>query len=268
MNHISKSFALSDGRSCRSHSWELREGGYRRLILILGNGLWPSDKDPRMIAFLLDRGFRVLALDLAFGSTSAPRVGLRAYREAVAAFAQASVEPDLPFYVLAESFSAGAFFPIASSIAGLAAVALVAPVVDFPPPRLKRSCFLMPTAELEMRIGDLCGEEALAAALVSEGLMPERAKQRFRKRDLWTLASDLTAALGEGLEVPVAAFSGEDDPFITQEGRQARARSAAKLYAYPRTRHEPGRDRYADNFYADLGTFLGEVESTGFKKRE
>jgi hypothetical protein len=266
MNHISTSFALDDGRSYKSHSWELREGGYRRVALLLGNGLWPIAKEPRMIAFLLDRGFRILTLDIAFGSALFPRVGLRAYREAVGSFARASVEPDLPFYILASSFSAGALLPIASSIPGLAAVALLAPVVEFPPPRLKRSCFLCPSAELAIRPEDLCGESELAAALVSEGLIAARAPLKFRKRDLWTAAADLASALAEGLAVPVAAFSGDDDPFITQEGRLALSRSGAKLYAYPRVKHEPGRDRYADNYYADLGSFLGEVESTGVKK--
>jgi alpha-beta hydrolase superfamily lysophospholipase len=267
MNHISKSFAVSDGRVYKSHSWELREGGYRRIALLLGNGLWPTAKETRLIAFLLDHGFRVLALDLAFGSTLPPRTGLRAYRDAVAAFAQASVDPDLPFYLLASSFSAGAVIPIAGSIPALAALALLAPVVDFPPPRLKKSCFLNPCAELVIRPADLCGESGLAAALVTGGLMPESAALRFRKRDLWTAATDLAASLAEGLPVPVAAFSGEDDAFITQEGRAALSRSGAKLYAFPRVKHEPGRDRYADNYYADLGSFLDEVESTGVKKR-
>jgi alpha-beta hydrolase superfamily lysophospholipase len=268
MNHISKSFALRDGRSCKSHSWELREGGYGRIALFVGNGLWPAAKETRVLDFLLDRRFRVLSLDLSFGSMEAPRLGLRAYRDAVADFARANVDPDLPFYLLASSFSAGALLPVASSLPGLAALALVAPVVDFPPPRLKSSCFLRPSAELAIGPEDLCGEGELASALVSGGLMRPRASLSFRKRDLRTAATDLAAALAGGFAVPVAAFSGEDDPFISAEGRAALSGSGAKLYSYPRTRHEPGRDRYADNFFADLGYFLGEAESTGSKKRD
>ena len=266
MNHITTSYGLIDGQSCRSHSWELREGGYRRVALLLGNGIWPAERDTRMIAFLLDRGFRVLALDIAFGSTSAPRVGLRAFRESVVAFAQANIDPELPFYVIAKSFSAGAILSAASSIPGLAAAALLGPVVDFPPQRLKKSCFFLPRAELPIGAGDFCGEEDLASALATEGLVPEKAALRFRKRELWTVASDLAATLGEGLAVPVGIFIGEDDPFATPSGRATIARSGAKVYTYPRIRHEPARDRYADNFYADFGAFLGEVESSGPKK--
>jgi|GEM_PF-1779754 len=268
MNHISNNLALSDGRSCRVHSWELREGGYRRLALLLGNGLWAVEKDARMISFLLDKGFRVLALDMAFGTVSNAKAGLRAYREAVATFAQASVDPELPFYVVAQSFSAGAVIPIASDIPGLAAAALVAPVVEFPPPRMKRSCFLASCAELPLEPEDLCGDSALAAALVSEGLMPERAVLKFRKRDLWAAAADLSAAVADPPPIPVAIFAGEDDPFITPAGHEALARSEAKIYSYPRVRHDPSRDRYADNFYADLGAFLSEVESMSLMEKD
>ena len=90
MNHISKLFASSDGLVCKGHSWEQREGGYRRIAFLLGNGLWPAADDPRMIHFLLNRGFRVLALDITFGSPGTPRVGLRAFRDAVVSFARAN----------------------------------------------------------------------------------------------------------------------------------------------------------------------------------
>jgi hypothetical protein len=185
----------------------------------------------------------------------------------VLAFARDNVDPDLPLYVLASSFSAGAILPIASSIPALAAVALLAPVVEFPPPGLGKSCFLVPSAQMEIRPEELCGESSLAAALVSEGLLPERATLRFRKRDLRAAAEGLEAALAEGFAFPLAVFSGEDDPFIGQTGRNALSRSGARLFSYPRVKHEPGRDRYADNYYADLASFLGEVESTGVKKK-
>jgi alpha-beta hydrolase superfamily lysophospholipase len=261
MNHISKSFALGDGRSCKSHYWELREGGYRRVALLLGNGLRPAEKETRMISFLLERGFRVVSLDIAFGSAEGPRIALRTFRDAVTAFAKGSADPGLPFYVLASSFSAGAILPIASSIPGLAAMALFAPVVDFPQPRFKKTCFLMPFVELEVKSEDLCGEASLAEALVSEGLVKARSTLRFRKRDLHTLGAELATVLTRTPAIPVGIFTGEDDPFVAREGRSAFARSKARVYSYPRVRHEPGRDRYADNFYADLGAFLGEVES-------
>jgi alpha-beta hydrolase superfamily lysophospholipase len=259
MNHISKSFASTDGRVFKSHSWELREGGYRRIAMLIGNGLWPVAQDTRLILFLLDRGFRVLALDLAFGAPSTPRLGLRAFREAFSAFARSSAEPGMPVYLVASSFSAGAILPVASSIPGLAAVSLLAPVVDFPPPRLKKAFFFR-GAELPILPEDLCGDSRLA-----ESLKLQPSMMKFRKRDLKTAAADLGSTLGSRFALPLAAFSGEEDPFITQEGRAALGRSGAKLYAYPRVGHEPGRDRYSDNFYADLGSFIDEVESRGGK---
>jgi hypothetical protein len=262
MNHVSKSFTLGDGRACKTHSWELREGGYRKTALLLGHGLWPVARETRTISFLLDRGFRVISIDLAFGSASAPRMRLRAYREAVAAFARENMDPELPLYVLAQSLSAAAALPIASALPALAAFALLAPVVDLPPPGLKKSCAFMPSAELPIRPDDLCGDGELAAALAAEGLLPGRAALRLRKADLRLAQAGLAAALAEGLAVPAAAFIGDEDPFVTQDGRAALARAGIKLYAYPRVKHEPGRDRSADNYFADLGSFLSEVEST------
>jgi alpha-beta hydrolase superfamily lysophospholipase len=261
MNHVSKGFASGEGRVCKSHSWELREGGYRRIALLLGNGLWSASGETRLVRFLLDRGFRVIALDIAFGSPSAQRVGLRDLRETAAAFARANETPGLPLYLLASSFSAGAILPAASTLPGLAALALLAPVVDYPPPRLKKSFFFRPSAELSIEPDDLCGDKALA-----EGLLAGPAPMRFRKRDLKAAADDLESALAEGIALPCASFSGDDDPFITEAGRSSLARAGFKLYGYPRVRHEPGRDRYADNYYADLGAFLDEVESTRKKK--
>jgi len=256
MNHISKSFAAGNGRSYKSHTWELREGGFRRVALVVGNGIRPVADEPRLVRFLLDRGFKVMSLDVAF-----PRLGLKALRSAVESFARSAPGGDLPLYLLASSFSAGALLPAAASLPGLAAIALLAPVVDFPPPRLGKSPFFMPSASLAVGAEDLCGESELAKALAEAPYA-----LRFRKGDLRAAAAGLSAALAEGFAVPIAAFSGEEDPFITKEGRGALERSGARLYGYPRVRHDPGRDRYADNFYADLGSFLDEVESSRKKR--
>jgi hypothetical protein len=261
MNHLSTSFTSPDGRVYKCHSWELREGGYRRIALALGGGLRPFSEESRLLGFLIERGFRVLGIDMAFGAPAAPRVALRAYREALSAFARAKAEPGLPLYLIATSFSAGAALPAAISMPALAAVALLSPVVEFPPPGLKKSLFFIPSAELAVRPEDLCGEPELAAAAREAPV-----SIRFRKRDLKTAAGDLISTLGEGLSVPVGAFLGDDDPFITQEGRRALSASGVKLYGYPRVKHEPGRDRYSDNYFADLGSFLDEAESKGKRK--
>jgi alpha-beta hydrolase superfamily lysophospholipase len=261
MNHISKSFLAKDGRSYASHYWEQRESGYRRIALIVGGGFRPVDQETRLIRFLLDRGFCAFAIDLAYGAPSPRKPRLRAFREAIADFAATKASPELPFYLFASSFSAGALLPKIAGLPGLAAAALIGPVVEFPPPRLKRSCFLLPFADLALGAQDLCGEPELR-----EGLIDKDRVFRFRKADLKAAAADLDAFFASPLGFPLAAFSGEDDPFLTERGRASLASAGAKLYAYPRVKHEPGRDRYADNFYADLGLFIDEV-AAGKKAR-
>jgi hypothetical protein len=262
MNHISKSYSSSDGRVFKGDSWELREGGFRRTALFLGNGLWPASKEARLIRFLLDRGFRVLSPELAFGAHAATRMGLKAFRSAVSAFAEAEATVGLPLYILASGCSAGAFLPVASTLPDLASVILIAPIVDFPPPGSKRPLLFLPSFELPFLPAALSGEPELL-----EDLLPEKAALRFSRRDLRAAASELGTALAAPFDRPLASFSGEADPFLLPEGRAALERGGAKIYGYPRVRHEPGHDRYADNFYADLGSFLDEVEAAGKKKR-
>jgi hypothetical protein len=261
MNHISKSFFSSDGRELRSHVWELRQGGYRRAALVAGGGAWPTSKEEKLISFLIDRGFRVLSLDFAFGGAQPARASLRSFREAFASFARESALPGVPLYLLASWFSASALLPFAASIEGLAALALLSPVVELPPPGLKSPLFFLPKAELPVVKADQSGMPELL-----DGLLAGGEKLSFRKRDLKALGLEISAALENPLPMPVAAFAGEDDPWLSEAGRSSLARAGAKVYSYPRVKREPGRDRYADNYYADLGSFLDEVEASGKRR--
>jgi hypothetical protein len=256
MNHISKMFASSGGRVYRSHSWELRERGNRRAALLVGNGLWPAHKEKRLVSFLLDHGFFVFSLDLAFGSSNAPRVRLGAFRDAIASFAKSAKPIGLPLYLVASSFSASALLPVAADMEGIAAVAFVSPIVEFPPPKLKSALFFLPTARLAVGPELLSGRPELL-----EGLAEGVSVLKFRKRDLETLAADVSRALEKPFGIPVAVFAGEEDPFLSQLGFQALSRAGAKVHSYPGVRREPGRDRLADDFYADFGFFLDEVEA-------
>ena len=260
MNHISKSFASSDGRVFKCHSWELREGGYRRAALLVGNGLWPANKETRLISFLLDRGFRVISPDLAMGSIESPAIRLPAFREAVSSFARAESPIGLPLYLLAFSFSASTLLPAAKGIEGLAAMALIAPVVEYPPPALKIPLFFLPRAELAVRGKDLSGSPEFLEGFFAGGA-EGASVLRFDKRDLKKAIADASSALADPLDLPTAAFAGEDDPYLSQAGRDSLARAGARVYTYPRVRREPAHDRYADNFFADLGSFLDEVEA-------
>ncbi|MGA2546276.1 MAG: hypothetical protein ABSF43_06995 [Rectinemataceae bacterium] len=256
MNHISTMFASRGGRVYRSHSWELREHGNRRVALLVGNGVWPQHKEKRLISFLLDRGFFVLSLDLAFGSSIAPRVRLGAFRDTMASYAKEAKPVGLPLYLVASSFSASALLPRAADMEEVAALALVSPIVEFPPPRLKPALFFLPTAKLAVRpeLQSGCPE-------LLEGLADGVSALKFNKRDLKVLAADISDTLSKPLGLPVAVFAGEDDPFLSQAGIQALSRAGARVYGYPHVGREPGRDRLADAFYADFGSFLDEVEA-------
>ena len=162
MNHISKSYTSGEGRVYKSHSWELREGGFRRSVLIVGNGLWPVQKEERLVNFLMDRGFRVLSLEAAYGTPELPRLRLRSFTGALVGFAKQASPEGLPLYLLASSFSASALLPASAEIPGLAALALVSPIVDFSAPKFKMP-FFFSTAELAIKKEQLSGMPELLA---------------------------------------------------------------------------------------------------------
>jgi Lysophospholipase len=260
MNHISKDFVGGDGRAYKSHVWELREGGYRRIALLAGNGLWPVGQESRLVRFLLDRGFRVNGLDVAYGSPRA-RLGLAQFRKLFLTFAQEVADPVLPVYLIAPSFSAGALLPILKEIRALSAAALIGPAVEYPPTGLRRPLFFLPKALLSVAPDQVSGKIELL-----QGLYESPSALEFRGRDLKELGAQLSSSLASPIAPPCAAFCGEDDPFLSESGRKSLSAAGIKVYGYPRVRHEPGYDRYADNFYADLGSFLDEIEATRAKR--
>jgi hypothetical protein len=256
MNHIAKDFKSSDGRVYRSHSWEQREGGYRRAALVVGNGIWNADKEPRMVSFLLNRGFRVLSLDLAFGSSRGPRARLFDFRKTISDFAKEATPLGMPLYLIASSFSASALMPIAAGIPGIVALAMIGPIVEFTPLKLKRRFFILPTVDLSVEREDQSGMPELLDGLQDKGEL-----LRFNIRDLRAAVEDVMLVRRETLGLPAIALAGEADPWLSQEGRNNLARADVRVYSYPRVKREPGYDRYADNYYADLGSFLDEIEA-------
>jgi hypothetical protein len=256
MNHLSKNYVSSDGHAYKSHSWELREGGYRRAALLVGNGIWPTAREKRLISFLLDRGFYVFSLELAFGSSQPPVPKLGHFRDSLRSFAGDAPPPGLPLYIVASSLSASALLPVASTLQDAAALALISPIVEFPPHGLKKSPFFVAAATISIAKDEESGMPELLKDLAGEA-----ATLRLAKRDLKALSAELSQALSGPLGLPTAAFAGEDDPFLTEAGRKSLAGAGAKVYSYPRVRREPAHDRYADNFFADLGSFLDQVES-------
>ena len=266
MNHVSRTLTAPDGRAFKSHAWELREGGYRKSLLLLGYPFWPVAREKRLVDFLTARGFRVNALELGPARSEPAAPGLAAIRSAAADYAAGLCASGLPLYVLAASFSAPVVLPLLAGMSGLRAVALVAPVLALPPPGLRKPAWPLST-KAELTVGDdaLSGQPELLADLLGEG----SPVLRFPKRDLGLLAEESapaarSAALAElASKTALAAFLGEDDPFVPEPSRSLLASSGAKLHSYPRVRHAPAYDRLADNFFVDLGSFLDGIEAAG-----
>ncbi|MGO8695904.1 MAG: alpha/beta hydrolase [Rectinemataceae bacterium] len=258
MNHIASNFTAPDGGVYRSHMWELRDSGYRRLALVLGFPFWPLGRDKRLLDFLLERGFLVHSIELGFASSDKPRADIGSLRQAVAAYAVSlRSRTGLPLYLLTQSFNA-ALAPAFHRHEGLAAVALVSPVLDYPPAGIKMPrCLFGAIAEMNLTRESMSGKPEL----LDEPMGAAVHVAKFLKRDIKTLHSESPATLAPELGAPVAIFAGEEDSLVSAPLREALASGGAKIYSYPRVRHIPPFDRYADNYYADLGTFVDEIEA-------
>ncbi len=263
MNHVSRDFSAGDGRKYRLHSWELRQGGFRRIALYWGNGLWSPDRETRLLGFLIGKGFKVAALESAFGSAIPPFVGLKAFRRASASLVEEMAGSRLPLYVIASSFSASALLPVMDRLGPIAAAALIAPVLRFPPPALRAGfpCFM--PALLRVDADSLSGETALL-----DGLMDQAKHCRFRRGDLRVLASENPLSRAASLTGRAAVFAGEEDPLLGPDELGELRKAGLEVRSYPRSRREIGRDRYADNFYADLESFLDAMETKPAGRRK
>jgi len=263
MNHVSRDFSAGDGRKYRLHSWELKEIKEPRIALYWGNGLWSPDRETRLLDFLIGKGFKVVALDLAFGSANPPFASLKAFRKAAAALVEEMAASRLPLYVIASSFSASALLGFMDRLGPIAAAALIAPVLRFPPPGLSSGfpCFLPAFLRVDARM--LSGEIALL-----DGLMDQERRCRFGKGDLRALASENPLSRAAFLSGRAAVFAGEDDPLLGTEELGELEKAGLEVRSYPRSRREIGRDRYADNFYADMGSFFERMETIEARKRK
>ena len=84
------------------------KAGIGKIALLFGYSLWPIAREKRLIGFLMERGFRVNALELGIGSSAYPKPSLDSIRAAAKAYATELASPALPLYVLASSLSAAA----------------------------------------------------------------------------------------------------------------------------------------------------------------
>ena len=108
--------------------------------------------------------------------------------------------------------------------------------------------------------------ELYANVPVADGRMLRLLTEAVNAKSVVEIGSS-TGISGMWFCIALEKTGGRLTTFELDPGRAALSRSGAKLFAYPRVRHEPGRDRYTDNYFADIGSFLDEVESNGVKKR-
>jgi hypothetical protein len=255
MNHTRSVYRAPDGLSFPFQIWEVRQGGFRRTVLLLIDGFLPAEAFTGLRDLLLARYFKIYAPAvpcLRSGGGKPP--GLRALGSGLLGFARSVGEKDggVPMTVIASSVMCLPFLAcLSKEFPRLESIALLSPLVDFSRPPFAVPLFLRRWVTLRATpdaLGDAGELKAVEEELRAELRAPKRLIRDMRRR-----VEPPTPRKSDA----VAVFVGEADPLLSgNPAAQWLKTTDAELHSYPRGRHLLLFDPHAKNVLKDLGAFL------------
>jgi alpha-beta hydrolase superfamily lysophospholipase len=255
VNHQSSSFPDPKGTRLRYQYWEASAKGYDKVALLLHGLGYHSGSYPALVPALVDRRYKVFALDFTgFGSSPGERGsgGVLAMADAVEAFCRRieSTEGAREINVIAHSMGAvAALLFLKRYPARRTRLAAVAPLL-----------FGVPV-------------EASPEALSEEPALRERlaADKHFAASIPNALAADLDSTAKSLLADPsflegrkAAFFVGESDPLVPFERLKEAALSLPLkergVKTFPRERHDPFAGKRPDQVIEAIIAWFGETQ--------
>lgn len=255
MNHTKSVFHAPGGPSFSYHSWEVRQGGFRRAAILLVDGFLPAESYGGLLDLLLGRYFKVYAAALPdMRSPKQKPMGLAEFSRGLAAFTRWAGEKDrgVPQLAIVSSMLCLPFLcAAAKDFPRLQGVALLSPLASFTLPPFAVPLFLRRWVKVrppEDSLGTAEEVKEMGKLLAGELRVPKRLVKDVRR-------------LSGPFKVPggaeVAVFAGEGDPLLSANPAADLARSlGAELYSYPRGKHLLFWDKHSKNVLKDLGAFL------------
>ncbi len=266
MNHIKASLKTDDGYRIPYHSWELRQGGYKWLALVLRDPYFPIERNERLINFLLENYFKLYAPEIPEISNSAGKPmgidGFSAHLGSFRAFLEEK-EDNLPIVPFVFSISALPFlYYYFHVLPPFKKIVMFSPVLDYSKKPLEGSLFCKSRIQVAFS-DDMLSEVAAERSEAEKAMDKSPTVSKKLVKDLRREFASFPGELGvDTVNVRIGVFYGESDGLVSVERVNALKDSLksgeVEIYTYPRVRHFMFNDKYWKNLLNDLKVFLGK----------
>ncbi len=267
MNHIKAFLKTDDGYKIPYHSWELRQGGYKWLALVLKDPYLPIERNERLVNFLLENYFKIYAPEIPEISNSDGKPmgvdGFSAHLGSFRAFLE-DKENNLPIVPFVFSVASLPFlYYYFHVLPPFKKLILFSPVLDYSKKPVEGSLFCKSRIRLSFS-DDMLSEVGSERAEVEKAMDRSPLVSKKLVKDLRREFREFPGELGvDTVDVRVGIFYGESDTLVSVDRVNALKDSLSNgdvdIYTYPRVRHFIFNDKYWKNLLEDLKVFLGKA---------
>ncbi|RKX81497.1 MAG: hypothetical protein DRP57_11795 [Spirochaetes bacterium] len=268
MNHIQSQFKTEEGVSIPYHSWEIRQGGYKWVALVLQGPFLAANKNKRFIDFLLEKYFKVYAPDIPEMTVASGRTanygGLREYAvniESFRAFVEKK-EGSLPIIPFVFSLSALPFLYYYFNVRPpVRAFALFSPIFDCTGTLFGSSFLFKKRLNLKYHSSSILSDTVSERSEIEKEIERNGSVSKKLVKELKKLSVNYPGKLEMAhTDVNVGIFFGEADSLISLSSINALKDNLkagrVSLYSYPRVKHILFYDKYWKRTEDDLSLFL------------
>ena len=264
MNHIKSNFIAADGEKIPYHSWEIRQGGYSRIAIVIGDPYLPVEENKRLIDFLLENYFKVYAPLIPETNPDSNNCGgLDEYQSHVGGFRSfvEGKEGNLKMIPMVFSVSVLPFLSYYFKVLpSFERIVLFSPVLDYTGNPVASSGFLKKRINLsfnESMLSEVKDErESIEKLLLKNPSISKKLVKDLRKEfKVFPPSYPL-----DSVNTRIGIFYGESDELVSLEKIDALKNSLknakVETHSYPRMRHFLFNDKYWKNMLNDLKIFL------------
>ncbi len=266
MNHIKSVFKASDGTRIPYHSWEIRQGGYGRIAIVLGDSYTRIEENRRLVDFLLENYFKIYAplipevnpeerasggideFSLHFGSFRSFLEEKEKKLKMVPFVFSVSVLPFLSYYFrVLPPFKRMVFF---------------SPVLDFREKPLNTSLLFKKRVGLSFEddmLSEVEDERSAIRRILIENPTISKRLVRDMRREFDDFPGDYPLDV---VSARIAVYYGEFDRLVNINRlellKESLKNARMEMHGYPRMKHFLFYDKYWKRMLGDLKIFLTE----------
>ena len=271
MNHVKTYYKTGEGVDIHYHSWEVRQGGYKWIALVLEGPYLPVDKNKRMVEFLLKKYFKVYSPGIPEITSIVSKEtsyngngGLRRYLANIGSFRSfiEEREGDMPVIPFVFSISALPFlYYYFNVLPPFKAFVLFSPVLDYKMPPVNGPLFLKRRVKVRYKSSEILSdteeERRTVEPLITGDNSVSKKLVKDLRREFKKFPGDLPVTPDS---VSIGVYYGEADVLTSVsriEGLQNRLKNGKlEIFKYPRMKHIIFYDKYWKKMEDDLNLFF------------